>query len=352
MTDTTTCFARDYFDARLKFLRAARTRGAVLEQIEHPLRGEQGEALFADVARLGPADAKQVLVLISGVHGVELCAGSGCQVAYLDHGAPPPPDLSVVLVHAINPWGAAHLRRCTEGNVDLARNFFEQDEHRPDNPAYERIHEQLCAADHHTFKANVAAIAAELDQQALIGALMGGQYAHADGFSFGGASPVWSHRTILSILARNTVGAEKVSVVEYHSGLGPYGYGMAVSMQTGRALARTREMFGQWLVAPREQRGEAHSVPGHTTDGYSRALAGKQLASIVLEFGTYPPLQSLPVLLDDHWLHRHGDPSSEQGKITKAQNLEMHLPSDSEWTRAIADRSTQVIRQALAGFAL
>lgn len=352
MIDTESCFARDYYSARRQFLHAAERRGAVLEHIQHPLRGEAEEPLFVDVARLGPTEANQVLVLISGVHGVELCAGSGCQVSYLAHDAPLPPDLAIVLVHAINPWGAAHLRRCTEDNVDLARNFLAHDEPRPNNPAYERIHDQLCAADYDMFKKNVAAIAEELGQQALIGALMGGQYEHADGFSYGGACPAWSHRAILDILTRQTQGAKTVTIIEYHSGLGPYGYGMAVSMQTGRALERSRNMFGQWLVAPREGRGDAHSVPGHTTDGYSRALAGKQLASIVLEFGTYPPLQSLPVLLDDHWLHRHGELLSERGKSIKARNLEMHLPSDPEWARAVADRSAQATRQALADFRL
>jgi hypothetical protein len=350
VTDVGAGFARDYTSAQCKFVAAANARSFELSRIEHPLRGPANETLATDIARLGPADARNVLFLVSGVHGVELYAGSGCQVAFLQNAAALPPDTAIVLVHAINPWGAAHFRRYNEDNVDIARNFLTSNEPRPVNPGYERIHDKIGASDHAAFRANVRSLSAALGEQAMIGALMGGQYVHPNGFSYGGAEPVWSHHVILEILNRHAVAAENVTIVEYHSGLGPYGYGMAVSMQTGEALAYTKEIFGRWVVAPREDNGAPHSVPGHTTDGYTRALAGKQIASIVLEFGTYPPLMSLPVLLDDHWLNFHGDPGSDQGQTIRAQNLEMHMPSDPEWACAIVDRSAQTIRQALRGF--
>ncbi len=350
MIEVNAAFARDYATARRKFINAAKACGAALTCIEHPIRDETGEILATDVARLGPGDARNVLVLISGVHGVELNAGSGCQVAFLQNATPLSADTAIVLVHAINPWGASYFRRYNEDNVDLARNFLRAEEARPANPAYERIHDSLCVTDYSAFKENVRAISAELGEQALIGALMSGQYAHANGFSYGGGTPVWSHRVILDTLTQHAREARNVTIIEYHSGLGPYGYGMAVAMQTGEALAHTREVFGRWIVAPREDRGGPHSVPGHTTDGYSRILPHQRLASIVLEFGTYPPLMSLPVLLDDHWLTFHGDPRSAQGQTIRAQNLEMHMPSDPEWAHGVVDRSAQAIRQALAGF--
>jgi hypothetical protein len=146
-----------------------------------------------------------------------------------------------------------------------------------------------------------------------------------------------------------------VCLVEYHTGLGPYGYGSAVTMHTGPDLERTRRWFGGWVLPVNERDpaapDEFYEVHGHTTGGYLRALPQARVTSIVLEYGTYPPQQSLPVLLRDHWLEHHGDPRSELGWTLRAELWEMHHPKDPEWRRAVWDRSRQVLRQALAGLA-
>lgn len=348
MTGVGGFFARTFEDARVRFVGAARDAGAAVEAIAHPARGLQGESLSTDVARLGPDGASKLLVLISGVHGVELYAGSGCQVAWLRGQRSLPADTAVLLVHAINPWGAAHYRRNTEDNVDLARNFHDFSRTLPENPGYEEIHAAVCDADRTRIFPGLTAFIKARGEQAFVGALMGGQYKHPKGFSYGGDKPVWSNTTIQNLLGQHVRYARSVCLVEYHSGLGPYGYGMAVTMHTGDALERTRKSFGGWVTAPRAgAAGTMHQAPGHTTDGYVAALPGKRITSIVLEYGTYPPLTSLPVLLDDHWLAHHGDPASDDARRIRAQNLEMHFPDDAEWRQAIIDRSEQVIRQAL-----
>ena len=48
----------------------------------NPEKGPVGEDCIADVAWLGPEDASKLLILVSGTHGAEGYAGSGCQVAW------------------------------------------------------------------------------------------------------------------------------------------------------------------------------------------------------------------------------------------------------------------------------
>ena len=79
----------------------------------------------AEVALLGPADAASVLVTISATHGVEGFCGSGVQVATFAQRQNVPAGMALVAVHAINPYGFAWLRRVTEDNVDLNRNFID-----------------------------------------------------------------------------------------------------------------------------------------------------------------------------------------------------------------------------------
>ena len=67
----------------------------------------------------------------SGVHGVEGFFGSAVQLAWLSRqaaGERPPNDGAVVLIHAVNPYGFAKLRRTNEDNVDLNRNYLDTDD--------------------------------------------------------------------------------------------------------------------------------------------------------------------------------------------------------------------------------
>jgi Protein of unknown function (DUF2817) len=125
---------------------------------------------------------------------------------------------------------------------------------------------------------------------------------------------------------------------------------MAVTMQSGEGFERVTDYFGTDVIAPRETR-ETHSASGHTTDGYLECLTGREVTSIVLEFGTYPPQQSLVVLLEDHWLHLQRDPDPAEAERIRSANLEMHCPNDQRWEDKVLRGSARVIAQALAGLA-
>lgn len=65
-------FSSSYSEARLKFVAAA--RGVKAELDSYRLTGRSGpgnEDLIVDVAKLGPENARNMLLVISGTHGVE-----------------------------------------------------------------------------------------------------------------------------------------------------------------------------------------------------------------------------------------------------------------------------------------
>lgn len=352
-------FSDDLTAAREKFLAACEFRKLEVESHRHPLSGPAGESLSTEVVRVGPRDASRLLMLVSGVHGLEVLCGSACQTGWLTGSGPDtlPPDTAVLLVHAINCWGGAWGRRNTDGNVDLCRNFLDFSAPLPTRPIYEEIHQLLSCPDPEGPRREAAMVALrrfqqERGQRAFMEALMGGQYLHPDGFEFGGTEPAWSNLIMQGLLRSHAAGAGRVCVVEYHSGLGPWAYGSAVTMQTGLDLERVRRGFGGWTLPVNERDPHApddfYQVHGHTTDGYRNSLPDAELTSVVLEFGTYPPQVSLPVLLMDHWLEHHGDPLDARGRQIRSQLWEIHHPADPEWRLAVWDRSSQVIRQAFS----
>ena len=94
------------------------SRKAWLSKVtELDLKGAEGEALATDVVIDGPLDASKMLIVISGVHGVEGFTGSAVQTGLLGLNLSKPDDTSILYVHAINPFGFSHLRRVTQENV-------------------------------------------------------------------------------------------------------------------------------------------------------------------------------------------------------------------------------------------
>ena len=78
MIDVAAAFSGSYAEARAKFVHAAAGRAHDVASHVHPeATGRDGEPLAIDVAEVGAADASALLVVSSGMHGVEGFAGSG-----------------------------------------------------------------------------------------------------------------------------------------------------------------------------------------------------------------------------------------------------------------------------------
>ncbi len=87
-------------------------------------------------------EPKSLVVVTSGVHGVEGFMGSAIQKYLLEELLPgfDRDTTGVILVHAINPYGFKYLRRVSENNVDLNRNFDTNRElFNLRNPAYANL---------------------------------------------------------------------------------------------------------------------------------------------------------------------------------------------------------------------
>jgi hypothetical protein len=125
--DRATCFSPDYVTAKERFLEAVRRLGYRHEAHTFAAQGPNREPLTMDVAVCGSPEAERGVVVSSGLHGVEGFFGSAVQLAWLQTRAAdgsPPPHTALILVHALNPFGFAWLRRWNENNVDLNRNFL------------------------------------------------------------------------------------------------------------------------------------------------------------------------------------------------------------------------------------
>lgn len=353
-------FPTDYAAARTAFLTAAAAAGAEIHSHRHPLPGPDGAPLFLDVARLGPPDATRVLFIASGTHGVEGLCGSGIQTFLLDDGlaARLPAGVALVLLHALNPYGFAWLRRVNEDNVDLNRNFLDHGAPHPENPDYDRLDAVLNPAvleegDVAGLLAAVEAFQREHGVEAAYRALSGGQYQHPRGVQYGGQAPVWSNRVLRQLWAAHAGRAEVAALVDLHSGLGPRGVGLVLQTAAdGSTAARLAQEWWPDVVRAEPAAGsDAAMVSGLIGPAFVAALAPAAAVGVVLEFGTEPMTQVMLAVQADNWLQHHGTRDSARGRAIEQSMRAAFFLDDPEWQEAVRQRARGAIDDALRGMA-
>lgn len=351
-------FSPDYATARQRFVDTAGAEGGALAAHVNPNPGPRGEELATDTAWFGPEDAERVVVLVSATHGVEGFCGSGCQIDWLLDGGPArlPDGVAALLVHAINPHGFAWLRRVTEEGCDLNRNFLDFTKPVPENPGHDELVDAFVPAslDEASLAAaseKIAAYRAAHGERAFQTARKAGQYRHAHSVFFGGFGPSWARRTLEAITQAHGLGTRRiVSVVDYHTGLGPFGYGEPICghLPGGIGMKRVTETYGDSVGVP--ELGTSSSIPLHGTarDLWDR-VCGDRYTYVALEYGTYSTDRGLVTLRQDHWLHNRGPfdwDAAETRRIKDALKHHYH-PDSADWKEMVLWRSRQIIRQTL-----
>ena len=351
------CFSENYPRAREKFLAAARKAGARLTRYSLNQTGPDGGDLSTDVALVGPEDASTVLVTISGTHGVEGFFGSATQVEWLTRAeASELKGAAALHIHAINPYGFAWLRRTNEDNIDINRNWIDFNSSLPGNALYDELAADLCPTD---WSPQAQARTGARIQDWIVRhgfpafqkAVSGGQWAYPNGLFYGGTGISWSRRTLTDILTTQLRKATRVCVLDFHTGLGPYGYAEPI-------IGRSREdpefprvsawvggggksLFGDGSVSA--------EIKGDSLTAIPSLLPHAKVDTVALECGIRPVPEVALALRADAWLHTHGDPLSEQAKPIKAMIRGAFHCDDPVWQGMALGQGLAGCRAALGG---
>jgi hypothetical protein len=356
-------FSRDYADGRARFTAQAKAAGALLQRYTHPdKQTPDGQPLSIDVARLGPADATRTLLLISGTHGLEGAAGSAAQIGWLatQSAASLPADTNVVLIHAINPYGWSHETRTTENNVDLNRNFIDHSKPYPPNDAYDILHPHLLPAQ--WTEAGLAGVKQAVDAfrdehgaDATFNATASGQYRHPQGLVFGGAQREWSNLTLEIILREHLPHAEKVALIDWHTGIGEYGepFFLCFNAEDSEEQQQAAGWWGRERVL--DQRPHCLARPdyqGLVFRGVEHFLPGRKIAGAVVEFGTRGRHVGEALRLDQWLRFKAADQAdATRDHILRHDLIDAFVPYASVWRQSVLRHGIHITDQALQGLA-
>jgi hypothetical protein len=346
--------APDYATARAGFLVAAEAAGAAITSIVHPMRGLDGDELAIDLADLGPRDAAGIVFVVSGTHGAEGFAGSALQTHWLEHDAGDrPAGVRVVMMHAHNPYGFAWTRRVNEDNVDLNRNYIDWSRPAPANPEYADIADLLVpddwsAATQERTTGALLEYAMQVGMDAMQANVSGGQYTHPTGVFYGGSGPTWSHDRMHEVCRDVLAGADRVAIIDLHTGLGEWGHGELIGHHATSHPGHRRAV--EWWGDVRSMvDGDSVSadVVGDWLARVDEWLAPAEVTAAALEYGTVDTISVLQALRGDAWLHAHGDPTGPDGPTVRAAVRAAFADDDPAWIATLWPRFAEVFGAAL-----
>jgi Protein of unknown function (DUF2817) len=348
-------FSDDYATARGRFCGAAHAMGLRQEKLLVDVPKPDSSDLSIDVAFAGSEQPSRVLIVTSGLHGVEGFFGSAIQVALLEDilqrdGVPS--GVAIVLVHAPNPIGFSKIRRFDDKNIDLNRNFLLRGEEFKGCPDRHAELDWLLNRrrpprrfDPFPIRASLAIARYGLD--AVKQAVAGGQYEYPLGLFFGGKGPSRTQSLLKEQLPRWVGGAERVMHIDFHTGIGRWAdYKLLLVKAMEDRKARLAEVFGADKV-------ESGSTGGVEARGDSitwcckEVLRDRHYVGVVAEFGTYPVIPVLSALRAENQAYHWGEPHSPSTLRAKSRLKEVFVPEDPAWRSLTVTKGVEIVQRAI-----
>ena len=183
-------------------------------------------------------------------------------------------------------------------------------------------------------------------------AVSSGQWTHPDGLFYGGTQVSWSRRVLTEVLTSKLAHASRVCILDFHTGLGPYGYAEPIVgvPRHDPGFARARSWIG---AGAKSLYGESVSaeINGDSLSAIPALLPQAVVDAVALECGIRPILEVAFALRADAWLYAHGDPRSADGEhISKLVRSAFHS-DEPMWQGMALGQGLAACQAALGGLA-
>lgn len=364
-------FSNTYSEAREKFLDLARKYSADLHSFISSVDLD-GIALFTDIAVIGNEYASNLIIISSGIHGVEGYSGSAIQCAAFEMLAEKAKkeDVRIALIHAINPHGMAFFERFNAKNIDLNRNCDLPESNTDDivcDPLYEQLgtiinsSQEYRSIDEFMVKLTEFSRANDAPLPEIIKAIISGQNKYPDSIFYKGKKISLELESLFDFLkALKTRELRVVNVLDLHAGIGQKGSSIlatAFSLLTeDKKVIKRKTDLALKKFSYDVRSGLEHRVidvlrmvksdvdrfyakrefGGNFVYQISKIFAGIEVNPFVLELGTSNELEELYSLINLRWLKYHSETKFKTMEEYYSHPIvqkfrEAFYPSDQEW---------------------
>ncbi|MBK8480017.1 MAG: DUF2817 domain-containing protein [Proteobacteria bacterium] len=340
-----------------------------------------GEPLTVDwthFRRAGRGSGSSTLLVISsGVHGVEGPAGSAVQAQktalWLERLLAA--GIDSLDLHALNPFGYATGRRVTERNVDLNRNCAAPGAElfRASNPGYEALRHVLEPSGrvhHPSLEAAkiVGGLLLELarsrDLPALAQAIAGGQRASPGGVFHGGIAPEPQVGPLAELFAARTRAYDGVIHLDVHTGYGPQQTLQLITEDPVSTAGAAGLLGGEQappglVLAPVAARGgDVYAAQGTLTSLLRAQLSEAQQAKSVFigaEHGTLgatiaAKLRTVAYMVLENQGSQFGYANGDAQKDVARWFRQLFNPQDRAWQASVLEQEETLLAAIIARY--
>ncbi len=369
-------FPKNYIESRSRFLADAKALGADCSLGRWVIPSRIDPDLTVDYAWLPQTkDPKNLVVLISGIHGSETYTASAVLHLFMQEILPgiDRRHTGVLVVHAMNPYGFKYHQRCTENHVNLNRNFSVTGEiFKKKNQASSEMHDLFHTAGPvtdsnskliHMMKkvADKIFFNDDISVDQLTKSIAPGQFEKPEFLEYGGKQTEPQTKALIDLVGRLMPKYENVIGLDIHTGLGDRGrlhlltdgYGQTLNPELLKQILHTEEDKEFYVLTPPEAEG-FYEVDGSTNIMFGDlALAGQRVCALTLEFGTLghtleQQVQDWNSFMTEHQGHIYGYASEELKKLVRDRNFERSYPNSDSWREAVLEAAEGTLRRIFA----
>lgn len=317
-----------------------------------------------------PAEKKteKIWVLTSGVHGIESYVGSALLnwVMETKLNKMKAPDIGVLLIHSLNPYGHFHQRRVNENNIDLNRSFIlDFNSFTDPNTTYHHFNSLLNPKKpveynqltKYLFWVRGAYNILRHGMGNLRKAIVGGQYSFAQGIFYGGDRKQQSVLIFEKITKKFLSPYQTVLHIDFHTGYGEWAklhfYGRKTYPQQ---VEKDINHLFQGYKVDRGGDEDFYQVYGDITTYLESLFPDKRIIPMTFEYGTMNSqkisgsLESLFRIIKENQKHHHGVTLAQDEQMVKAHFMEMFNPSSEGWRQKVEAQTSEIFDQLTTKF--
>lgn len=315
-----------------------------------------------------PAKNKQenLLIMISGTHGIEAFAGSAVQRWLLDQKINTD-KTAILMIHGFNLYGFKNFRRTNENNIDLNRNFvLARSIFQPNDEQYAKLNSflnpdfpiTLNIFSRFTFLANSVLNIAKYSLESLRVAILKGQYSYPKGIFYGGDKAQIQSILIADLIQTFMKPYKKIFLIDLHTG---YGERSKLHLLAGKSTDKNSinllKIFKNNEIDFADKKN-FYAVEGDLLTYFADKIklnVDAEVSGITFEYGTLDSqkisgsIESLRrIILENQNFHHPG--STDSSEQIKSLYREMFYPSDKDWRTAVLQQTSKEIKKVFDHF--
>jgi len=310
-------------------------------------------------------ESKTLLIISSGIHGVEGYTGSAVQLMVMEELLENAnlSNLGILLIHGMNPYGFKNKLRFTENNVDLNRNCSHNPKlYESKNQGYTQLYDMLnpegevntSDLKHVFFPLIGFAKIAKESIGVLRQAILQGQYEYPEGLYFGGENLEPSIHAITPVIHELSKDYEKVMNIDLHTGYGARGkLHLFPNPIEDKQVKNDLGIIFEGYDIDWGDGDDFYTVTGDFTGYIGRIQPEKHYLPMLFEYGTMNSQTTLGSMKSIHNMIlinqavQNGYASEKDEAKIEDIFLEMYYPSSKLWRTKVINDSKEILKQVL-----